>query len=180
MKVHKRGIAAGLALAIAASAAPLVLADVKTISDPRDSRGKLDVVEAEARHMPRVPGFVKHVITFEDRNGPPDGVSIGFRFRVAGKGVRRRTIFVDVNRDGGLYGEMHRPGVAVGYVRAWRPDARSIAVAFPTSLLSRGIEQYRWGVLTDYIDGDANCADTDVVGNCIDRAPDEGWAIHRL
>lgn len=175
----RRFLTAAGGVVLAAAASPLVWADVKAISDPRDSRGKLDVVRAEARHMRGAPGFVKHVVTFEDRNGPPDGLSLGFRFRTSDS-VRRRTIFVKVNPDGGLFGEMHRPGVAVGYVRAWRPDRSRIAVAFPTSLLSRNIERYRWAVLTDYIDRDANCADTDVIGNCIDRAPDDGWVTHRL
>jgi hypothetical protein len=177
---HKhRLLLGGVVLALAA-VPPSVLADVKTVRDPKDSRGKLDIVRAEARHMRNVPGFVKHVLTFEDRNGPADGVSIGFKFRDPDDELQRRTIFVKVNPDGGLFGEMHRPGVAIGYVRAWRPDASSIAVAFPTSLLSRRVESYRWGALTDYIDREANCGDTDVIGECIDRAPNRGWVVHRL
>ncbi|MDQ3982817.1 MAG: hypothetical protein M3271_09095 [Actinomycetota bacterium] len=180
MTKDKIRLVATSVLLLAGVPAADVSADVKAISDPKDSRGKLDIIRAEARHMRNVQGFVKHVLTFEDRNGPAHGVIVGFRFRVPEKGLRRRTLFVKVNPDGGLYGEMHRPGVAIGYARVWKPNGSSIAIAFPTALLSRRIEAYKWTALTDYIDREAECADSDVIGNCIDRAPNKGWVTHRL
>lgn len=61
-----------------------------------------------------------------------------------------------------------------GRVRVWRPDRRSIKVAFPVRMLGDDVERYRWYVF--WAKRDTYCP-----GSChSDTAPDRGWYDHRL
>ena len=64
------------------------------------------------------------------------------------RGYERAIRFV-LNNDGSMAAEAYAPGPrVVGYANWWRPDARTVKIAFPKSLLKRDLRVYRWKVLT--------------------------------
>ena len=53
-----------------------------------------------------------------------------------------------VSPDGTLYGEVLRWNgeTILGYVKAWRPDDRTLQIEFPIRTLRRGLDRYSWDV----------------------------------
>lgn len=175
--------------------AGMAVADAKSVPDGDDSPGRFDVERADASHdeegLERF-GVLRHEIVMYDEW---DGTDLEYgsnmiliSFDLNNDGNAERTLSVEANSDGSLYGVMRGPtrtsSYLRGYARAWRDDTRSVTLAFPRRLLRKGLERYRWRVFTDYADpGYEDCPgniDKDVYRNCLDHAPDRGWVRHKL
>ena len=70
----------------------------------------------------------------------------------------------------------------LGRATLWRPDRRSVTVAFPRTLLGMRVTRYAWiGYSVFGIKGQGACGlNGDVYAPCTDRFPDEGRYHHVL
>ena len=186
---RRRAFVGALTAAVLLTMAPPGGADVRTVTDPDDSEGALDLMEVEHDHeVDEVTGqqlVVHRLSTYEDWDDDllaedPIANNLTIYFDVAGPHRRQRTLVIATEEDGSLYAEMRSSGGSVrGYARAWRIDARTVAVAFPKRLLRRGLEAYDWWAVAATA---GDCGEEPVPGcpHDIDRVPDEGAIKHGI
>ena len=166
---------------------PHAAADRETVPDDTQSSDQpRDIVSVKHAHGPN-ERIVRHEIVFE---GDPRPVTSGqvrlfFKFR-NGEGAVRRELRFDTNPGGGLYGVFITPGGRVtGYARAWvDAEARTLFVEFSARTLGNlKHDGYRWHVWSTLDVGefeDPCQAEDKGPPVCEDRAPAEGWIVHRL
>jgi hypothetical protein len=110
------------------------------------------------------------------RLGGRHGTSITIRFDTDGDRLPERRLEIR-RKDGELWAGMFRGKDLLkpvrGEVRVWRPNRRSVKVAFRPALLDERV-RYRWYV--EWSDRGLACA-----GSCqSDHAPQRGWFTHEL
>ena len=161
----------------------LVVKDpTEVFSDPDDIEGPLDVLGSSHSQYADEAGLRTHVthgVTFSDDlgnaplTGPGDFVE--FLFDTDGTpGTFERTLTVD-SVGGTLQAEMtDAAGDVIGEASV-TTDGATMTVDLVKGLLRRGIEVYRWAVVT-HDDSDQACAQS----SCEDRAPDSELITHRL
>jgi hypothetical protein len=171
MKVARIWLAALLAafLTFGASAS----ARHEPVSDPKDTRGRLDVSTVRLRHDEGPPQW--RVVTFA-RWSIAQIWDVGFFVveldTTKNEGVDYRVVVRSDGRrlHGTLY-RVRRDGTtrALASMAAGKAGSRAMAVRVPLAKLSIGANRsvYRWSVLTLF--GGAGCSRT-----CIDRVPDAG------
>lgn len=178
----RKWLMVGVGIVIVIAAMP-VWADGLSRDDPDDAGHQLDVAETSHGHL-KVRGgrFLTHRIsTFEAwENSVLEGSSLRIFFNLDRDPETERTLLVTLNEDGSLNAEMHGNGKLRGYARAWRPDDRTVKVAFPPSLLRRGLEVYRWRVETVGPGFPEQKCSPDPDQPCLDLVPDRGFIRHKL
>jgi hypothetical protein len=171
-------------------------ADTRTVPDPDDTGGPLDVMTITQRHIETTqPGqrlLVHSIEMYEPWDNSvladsPNSMSI--YFDIDGDLQVERELLIGANGDGSLGGIMFSlhprggRGRVRGFARVTRPDDRTVEVTFPKVLLEKGITRYRWNVhtLTDSPD-DPECGNQgDTYVYCGDNAPQTTLYIkHRL
>jgi hypothetical protein len=93
-----------------------------------------------------------------------------------------RTIVIAMAR-GELRARMtNHSGAVVGRPSVWKPNRRTISLAFGRGTLGGGVRSYRWYVTTTFHRRESgNCGDAGgVTIICWDRAPNRGYIEHRL
>jgi hypothetical protein len=173
-------------LIIAVGAAVLTLAgtssaDTTRLSDPNDTRGKLDVKYAVQGHrLISKVRMIRHRLTMRGRWNrralKPRNNFINFFFDTDDdKGFERRLNIAF--RGARLRAKMQtwRSLKKVGIAKLWRPNRRSITVAFPEAWLGKNVDAYRWIGFANYsIAGRGPCGvQTDVYKICSDRLPNQ-------
>lgn len=171
---------------VALVAAPS-MADTTWLRDPDDTDGKLDiksVVQAHEMDSP-VGEAIRHRLTMfrywnkkalRSRNN-----FINLFFDTDDdKGFDRR-LNIDV-RNGALRAKMEKwPGLEdVGFAKVWRPNGRSVSVAFSESWLGRRVGAYQWiGYSVYTVQAEASCGfQGDQFFRCTDRLPNKGRYTH--
>lgn len=153
--------------------------------DTASSDSSTDIASVTHDHGPSAR-ILRHEIRFD---GNPESVSsqvsLFFRFRNGRGTTVRRELRIATNPDGGLYGAFATPRNRVtGYARAWVQDGSTLIVEFSVPALGRiKNDRYRWHVWSILGAGefDEPCAAEDKGPPvCEDRAPAEGWIVHRL
>lgn len=159
-------------------AAPL-RADTKRWFDGDDARGPLDIAAISHGHRmgPKGGRQLVHTIRFHrawpvrklkhrgfahvqlDRRGHRDG-------------PQEREVWI-VYRRGHLIATMYNtlgdPPKKLARVQLWRPDRRTVKIAFPKKLIKRrGLERYKWSVIAFVESGHELCPKRDA---CSDLAP---------
>lgn len=165
---------------------PHAAANRKTVPDDTQTSDRArDIVSATHDHGPS-DRILRHEIVFEGNPRPVSGaVDLFFRFR-NGKGETvRRELRLTTNPAGGLYGVFYTPRYKVtGYAIAWVEDDSKLIVEFSVPTLGRlGNDTYRWHVWSILGAGEFEnpCQGEDEGAPvCKDRAPAEGWIVHRL
>ena len=188
-------ISIGVSIALSLSST-MVFADDLARDDPDDTEGLLDVSSIAHGHFdtsnPRRKVLTHHVETFD--NWENDILSsevfpsyIEIVFNIDSDPAIERYMHISASEDGSLQAEMFsrqpdRVDSSKGYAFAWRPDERSLGVAFPRSLLRKRIKSYRWYVSTAYHEsGHKDCdKEGDVVTWCQDEAPNAETVRHKL
>lgn len=155
----------------------------ETFTDPDDIAGPLDVIgssHSQYADEAALRTHITHGVTFAEPLGtsPLAGSEDYVQFLIDTddtSGTFERTITVDAGADGALQAQVtDASGTVVGEA-AVTVDGASLTVDMVKGLLGRGIERYRWAVVSH--DGSsASCASVD----CDDRAPDAGLNTHRL
>ena len=167
--------AAAFGVIVAVALAMPGMARAAGIADPDDVHGKLDVASVSQEHA--ATGPVVHTIT---TYGPWRSRAIALRrssfflidFDTAGDAHAERIALV--YRDHGVLrvAVVTRTGHLLGFGSATRPNARSIRVSVPRTLLGKP-NGYHWRLFSVYFG--AGCA-----AGCVDRAPNSGQALHDL
>lgn len=111
------------------------------------------------------------------RLGGRHGTTIDITFNTDRDQRGERSIEIR-RKDGELQARMFRGRYLLkpipGDIRVWRPDRRSVKVAFAPRLLGERVRRYRWYVV--WYDRGLACP-----GSCgNDFAPNKGWYEHRL
>lgn len=93
-----------------------------------------------------------------------------------------RRLWIQV-RGGTFFARMDQPTGRrdiFGFAQVWQPEASSILVQFPRSLLGRRVDRYRYYVWSGFHrDVHPDCGNVDdMVNICFDRAPDAGTIFH--
>src|SRR6185312_13048901 len=167
--------AAAFGVIVAVALAMPGMARASGIADPDDVHGKLDIASVSQEHG--ATGPVVHTIT---TYGPWRSRAIALRrssfflidFDTAGDARAERIALV--YRDHGVLrvAVVTRKGHLLGFGSATRPNARSIRVSVPRTLLGKP-NGYHWRLFSVYFG--AGCA-----AGCVDRAPNSGQALHDL
>jgi hypothetical protein len=173
-------------LIIAVGVAVLTLAgtssaDTTRLSDPNDTRGKLDVKYAVQGHrLISKVRMIRHRLTMRGRWNrralKPRNNFINLFFDTDDdKGFERR-LNIDF-RGTILRAKMQtwRSLKKVGIAKLWRPNRKSITVAFPKGWLGKDVDDYQWTAHTLYsIAGQGPCGfQTDVYKTCSDTLPNK-------
>lgn len=152
-------------------------ADTSSHFDGDDTHGVLDLKRVVQGHKSDPHGrLVRHRLTMFREWGRVDlrhernFINIFFNLDKDQRPERRLTIDVE---DGRLKARMDRfpSGRRVGRAEVWRPDRRSVSVAFPESFLSE-VASYRWRANSFYHSkGEGPCGTpSDVVKTCVDHS----------
>ena len=174
-----------ISLVVAAPAA----ADLARFPDPNDTDGKLDVRSAVQGHRTADSGppMIRHRLTMYEPWGKRaltrrSNFIAMFLDVDDDEGFERR-LMIDV-RNGKFRAKMERwrDLEDVGFADVWRPNRRSISVAFPKTWLGAGVRSYEWLANTIYgIEGEGPCGlQTDVYTWCTDSVPNRGRYTHSL
>jgi hypothetical protein len=157
---------------------PAAVADTRTVDDPRDTPGRLDIRSVTHRH--NLDGKLVHRVEMYHRwrnralRGPYSGINL--HFNTDGDRWVERAVNIDF-RDGRLVGRMTRErnleSEVLQRVRVRRVDERTVKVVFGRRALRRELDSYRWSVNTSYATRTSdNCwASGDVSMICYDNAP---------
>ena len=172
--MKRLAIAAALLLALPI---PSALADTVQVDDPRDS-GKIDVATATHSHGSVAGGVTLRytVVTYNDWTS--EDLSV-FRFTFKRRQWEtRRYLQIRPEEDGTLTATMWADRRFRGFAHLTRPDARTLQIDFPKSLLGRGFSQYRWSL---YANQHSVC-DAHPPDQCgglpPDNVPDTGTVLH--
>lgn len=161
-------------------------ADRRVVKDGNDAHGRLDARYALAGHRAGTGDerLIRHrIATFKAwpvRLLADGGTEIDFLFRTNGDSHDDAQITVDFRR-GRLVARMRNlnSGKSLGRVHVWRPNRRSVSVAFPKKGLGGS---YRWYAVTSFHhDGSERCGTvSDVSVRCPDRVPNRGYVAHSV
>ena len=174
-----RRVGAALVAVLLVCLAPPAGADQRRFHDGNDARGPLDVASIAHRHRMGPKGVRQLVHTIRLRRAWPvkklrhrGFAHLNFDLRGNDGGPQERSIWI-VYRKGRLVATMYAtlgdPPKRLARVALWRPDWRTVGVAFPKSLLrKRDLGRYRWNATT-YVEGGHDLCGKD--GGCFDRAP---------
>lgn len=167
-------------LAMPVAAAPIARADTRRWHDGNDARGPLDIAAIAQGHRIGPNGVRQLVHTVRLRRAWPvkklrhrGFVHLTFDRPGHRGSPPERTVWI-VYRRGRLVATMYNtlgdPPKRLARVALWRPDWRTVKVAFPKTLLKRrGLERYKWDALS-FVEGRHElCPDPD---GCTDLAPD--------
>jgi hypothetical protein len=152
-------------------------ADERSWSDSVDSKGALDIETYSQSHLKEnstdcLVGCPTRLITHTVKMYEPwendiitggDRTNVIFYFdTVGGNGTGYdKSVLLGLNDDGSLYARMVKFGKhnnrTVGYVRVWRPDDRSVSIAFPRKALMTSGSTYHWSVDTYYQEDGTVC-----------------------
>lgn len=180
--------AVALTLTMLLIAAPAA-ADTTRHRDRNDTDGKLDVrlvVQGHRRGSSGTP-MLRHRLTMFERWGKralsQQNNFINLFFNTDDDRGFERRLNIDV-RNGRLRAKMQtwRGLDRVGFARIWRPNRRSVTVAFPKRWLGSGVRSYEWiGVALYSIKGEGPCGlQGDVHAGCSDRLPNRSRFTHNL
>lgn len=181
-----RAFLAGIA-ALVACVAGVALANTKTIQDPQDTKGLIDIKSASAGHAKK--GKLKHVIVFY-ADVPPSGetgneylemwkkkphalpgVPGAFRdapYKVQMPQSGKRPVFMG--------GEEGTPITKTGTAKVTR-KGNKLTIVFSRKAIGSPKHAYWWHVESDYYGPDSQCPG----GPCTDHAPDGSVAVkHKL
>lgn len=167
------------ALAVAAVLGPaLAFAGHLDQSDPRDTRGLLDVRKIDVRGTSKVRWTIatRRAWTKDELEGRGY-----FAIRIDTFGSRRFDYFALLYAAGGrIEGVLWRdrkvkPDYPVGPITAWKPGARSVRAAVVLSDLHLGGDRVTWAWLVKSLFTNDRCRRT-----CIDRVPDEGRIVEPM
>lgn len=168
-----------LVLFAAVALAPPAGADTRGRRDGNDARGPLDIQRIAHRHRVTADGTRQLVHTIRLRRAWPvkklrhqGFVHLYFELRGHPGNPPERTLWI-VYRKGSLVASMRNslgdPPRRVGRVSLWRPDWRTVRVAFPKEVLRRGLRRYEWNA-SSFVEGRHElCPHRD---GCSDWAPD--------
>ena len=144
--------AAATAIVVALALASGALADRRTVADGVDERAApLDIASIGHGHDPR--GRLVHRVTMQDswrlRALRPRRGELALLFDLDGKLIDGHPEFeraIVIWTSGGRLRAQMR-GVrsqVLGRVKVWRPNNRTVKVAFRKALLRRGLAEYHW------------------------------------
>jgi hypothetical protein len=187
---HRRVGVAGAALALLGFLAAIAPAGAGAgiYPDPDDTPSRFDISRMSHGHrlsrngMPRV----MHRITTRDAwravllDGRPSSFDVLITTDRDGRLERRITIST---ARGALRARMlDHSGDVVGRPGVWKPNRRTITLAFRRETLGRRSRSYRWYATTTFHrSSSARCGDVgDVSIVCWDRAPNTGYIEHRF
>lgn len=168
MRGSQAAICVGMVMTLL-GAAP-VAAHTWTTVDADDSAGPLDIVYARLRHPKAAAETTVKVVTYEtwdegvlERPTGGERNFIGVEVDTRGDSGPERRIIV-TTQNGELVASMYGPGWGDplepprATVEVRRPDEHSVAVTFPTRMLGRGTDSYRWAAVTSFeATDDASC-----------------------
>lgn len=185
--MHARlAIGAILALLVTTTSA---LGDTTRLRDPNDTDGNLDIKFVVQGHRSDTSGprMIRHRLTMYERWGKRaltrQNNFINLFFDTDKDNGFERRLNMDV-RDGELRAKMQtwRGLEEVGFAKIWRPNRRSVAVAFPKRWLGAGVRSYQWiGYALYSIKGEGPCGlQGDVYSGCTDRLPNSGRHSHDI
>ncbi len=155
---------AAAVVAAALSFAPGALADRRSVADEVDERAApLDIASIGHGHDAR--GRLVHRVAIRQpwrlRALRPGRGELALLFDVDGRLVgghpRFERALVIETRSGRLHAEMRgrrNHQRVLGRVKVWRPDNRTVKVAFPKALLRRGLAEYHWFARTLVYEGE--------------------------
>jgi hypothetical protein len=187
---RRRVSVAGAALAAFTTVAIFAPAGAGTggHSDPNDSLSRLDVSRVSHGHKlsrgERKPRLTHRIKTHDVwraslLDGRPSSIDI-FITTDRDPRVERRIVIAAAR--GELRTRMiSHSGVVVGRPSVWKPNRRTISLAFGRRTLGRRVTSYRWYATTTFHRSSSeNCGDAgSVTIICWDRAPDRGYIEHR-
>lgn len=194
---HLRRAIVALTLAVLPGLTSLTImspaaADHVSVADADDSLGRLDVKTAHHGHHTTVTGrrLLKHRITTYEtwRNVAlsRDNTYVTFYLHPS-DGKMLRWVRVHAKDDGTLIATMLKgpePNTdVIGPVRVWRHNRRSLTIAFPKRHLGKGVDSYRWDVLTSWqVSGSDSCGEpTEFVAPAEPTCPDRTTRVrHNL
>jgi hypothetical protein len=197
---HSRQFAVGLiALAILALSAP-AWSDRESVSDtqgdntdPEGHSTHLDIASLSFGHRqnPSTPAEPRELTLRVDMFEPwtnevlvDRNETVTFHIRVNKARCINRVLDIRLTPDGNLYGDMiggcGGPAKFFGYVRVWRPNDRSLKVAFPRSMLGPRAERFGVRVLTSNTRGECQRPSGESTEPCEDVAPEDSLLIHEL
>ncbi len=164
------------------------LSDDRIVEDREgDGSGSVDLVRASHAHGSATsgPGFGEEfggsVIVHDIQSADEwtfDGDVIEVRMTSRRWDVARR-LFVHSNPDGSLTGVVFRRDTFRGYANVYTPDATTLRIEFPESILGEDVRAYQWRVFGTGAGG-AGCGEgVDCSLPPPDRLPDEGSVQHR-
>ncbi|HYI44122.1 MAG TPA: hypothetical protein VE174_01500 [Actinomycetota bacterium] len=161
-----------------------VSADKKSVPDPDDVNGALDIKAASHRHGSK--GKLVHIIVTHEDWEPSILAAEESWFAMLFDVDRdredefgeNRYLKIDYSEEEGLHAGMYSqgfggPGEFIANVPVTKPNAASVRVVFPKKLLARRIKEYRWRAIASYED-EAECAsdeDSAEQGGCLDYVP---------
>lgn len=168
------------------------LADERTFRDPARAKGVLDIEAIRHSHRANEKGVRQLVHTIRLEQAWPvkklrhrGFVHVNFQLPGHPGSPEERAVWI-VYRRGHLVAKMYRtlgdPPALVGRAALWRPDWRTVKVAFPKSWLrARPLDAYKWNAVAFVEDGTDFCPRKDA---CFDWAPnpanDRRYVRHRL
>jgi len=170
---------AGIGLIAVIVAAAAVGADEGRLLDANDTQGPLDVASIHHGHRANDKGRRQliHTVRLHDawrvkRVRDRAWIRLFFQLRGHRGNPEERTLLITYE-DGKLRAKMYNslgdPPKFLANVALWRPNRRTVKVAFRRSLLRRrDFGHYRWSARS-FIDGKAWCSDRD---GCSDSVPD--------
>lgn len=174
-------ICALLALTLIAAVPTPVLANKKTVTDPDDVNGEIDIQAVSHGHGSNRT-LVHRVEMFEEwlsSDLEPEESWIALLFDIDRDNFNdNRYLRIDYSEEEGLYADMYYqgisgPGEPIGEVRVSRPDERSVKVRFPKRFIKKRLKVYRWRAITSFED-DGECSsepDSGDQGGCLDYVP---------
>ena len=165
--VRRTAIVLVVVVAIPLLLAPALRADTRRWHDGNNARGPLDIASISQGHRMGPKGVRQLVHTVRLHRAWPvkklkhrGFVHLNFELRGHRDGPQERTVWI-VYRKGRLVATMYAtlgdPPKRLARVALWRPDWRTVKVAFPKSLLRKGLEPYRWNAMSFVEDRDPLC-----------------------
>jgi hypothetical protein len=157
-------------------------------ADPNDSLSRFDISRVSHGHKLSRGGKPRltHQLTTHDAwramlvDGRPS--SIGFFITTDRDGRLERRIVIATARGEIRARMLNHSGDVVGRPSVWKPNRRTITVAFGRGTLGRRLRSYRWYATTTFHRSSSkSCGDAgSVTIVCWDRAPNSGYIEHRL
>lgn len=157
------------------------VADRARVRDGNDARGPLDVARIAHGHRVGPKGVRQLVHTIRFRRAWPvkklrhrGFVHLDFDLRGHRDSPQERSIWITYRKGrliATMYATLGDPPKRLARVALWRPDWRTVRVAFPSSLLRKRLERYKWNALS-FVEGRHDlCSRRD---GCADWAPNPG------
>ncbi|HYP24854.1 MAG TPA: hypothetical protein VEV43_14895 [Actinomycetota bacterium] len=155
------------------------VADTRRWRDGNEARGPLDIARIAQGHRIGPKGVAQVVHTIRLHRAWPvkrlrhrGYVVVQFDRRGHPDGPNERMLRIFYKRGGlvaTMYNSLGDPPKRLARVALWRPDRRTVKVAFPPKLLKRrGLERYEWNVMS-FVEGRHDlCAKRH---GCMDLAP---------